>query len=146
MNSSLLLVVFVGLLMGVVGCADHFVLYGSGTKASETRQLKTFDQIEIRGAADVDVTVGQQPQSVTIEADDNVLPIIETTIRGSTLVISNRENYRPRTPVRVTVVIPSLVGAGVSGSGSVRAMGVKSSSFQIDISGSGDVRIEGSSD
>jgi hypothetical protein len=146
MNSALLFVGCIGLLMGVVGCADHFVLYGSGTKASETRQLAAFDQIEIRGAADVDVTVGQQPQLVTVEADDNVLPILETSVRGSTLVISSRENYRPRTPVHVTVVIPSLVGASVSGSGSVRATGVKSSSFAIDISGSGDVKAEGTSD
>ena len=148
MNNALLLAgCMIGLFMGVVGCADHFVRYGSGTKASETRQLATFDQIEIRGAADVDVTVSQQqPQSVVVEADDNVLPIIETSIRGSTMVISNRENYRARTPVRVTVVIPSLVGASVSGSGSVRATGVKSSSFAIDISGSGDIRTEGSSD
>jgi hypothetical protein len=128
------------------GCGGYSVgVIGSGTKTSELRQLEPFTRIEIRGAANADVVVGQ-PQSVTVEADDNILPIIETYVRGDTLVISNKDNYRPKTPVMVRVVVPELAGASVSGSGTVRATGIKTSAFAIDIRGSGNVTTQGTAD
>jgi hypothetical protein len=132
------------MLFGGAGCgADIATLMGSGTRASEMRQLDPFTRIEIRGAADTDVSVGQ-PQSVQIEADDNILPIIESYVSNGTLVITSKGRYRPRTPVLVHIIVPELNGVSVPGSGTVAAKGIKSSDFSIDISGSGNVMVVGS--
>jgi hypothetical protein len=131
------------MLFGASGCAtDVAALVGSGTRASEMRQLEPFTRVEIRGAADTDVVVGE-PQSVQIEADDNILPIVETYVSSGTLVVATRQNYRSRAPMRVHVVVPALSGISVPGSGELRASGVKAGDFTIALSGSGNIIVNG---
>src|SRR5689334_10034881 len=59
---------------------------GSGRIATETREASGFSAIDLRGIGRVVVTVGEQ-EAVTIEAEDNILPRISTTVRDGTLVL-----------------------------------------------------------
>jgi hypothetical protein len=55
---------------------------GSGKAATETRALPEFQAIELSGSMDLKVRQGS-PQSVQVQADDNLLPLLETVVEGS---------------------------------------------------------------
>lgn len=119
---------------------------GSGKIESETRQLEEFDTISIRYPGEFIVRQGKQP-SVTIEADDNLLPQLKTDIRGGTLVIENSEkNYsqrvRPSEDVKIVITVTSLKEINFSAAGTLQVDGLKADSFELKISGAGDSTIK----
>ncbi|MGI0149313.1 MAG: GIN domain-containing protein, partial [Thermoplasmata archaeon] len=92
---------------------------GSGKVATASRELPPFTRIEILGSSDVEASVGGA-QNVTVEADDNILPMITTEVHNGALVISSRGSFMSRSTVRVTLSVPALEGVSVTGSGDVR--------------------------
>ena len=118
---------------------------GSGVAKSETRDLPVFTRIESSGSADitvmVDGTAGKQ--EFTIEGDDNILPVIDIEVKDDKLVISSRESYRTRTPIKITITLAALNEARIGGSGSIVANGVAAKDFGVHIAGSGDIKISG---
>lgn len=141
---------------------------GSGTVATQTRQVSDFQAIKLAGSFQVKVRQTGR-EAVEVKADDNLLPLIETVVEsdGSTRTLHLRwkrgENVRTRNDVVVTVEVAKLgavasVGAGdltidglktpslalsLSGSGDARVNDLSTDSFDLSISGSGDVRASG---
>jgi hypothetical protein len=129
--------------VGVVGSMGPAVK-GSGVAKTETRDVGAFTKIQIEGSGNVTITVDpSQPPSFVLEADDNILPLVETTVHGDTLIISSKESYSTRIGVRATVVVASLEAAHISGSGDLVAHGVNSKSFDTHITGSGNIKLDG---
>jgi len=129
-----------------VGCMNTFnKVKGSGISKTETRTVEAFHAVTLNGSAEVTITVGPQ-QSVTITADDNVLPIIETDVHGGDLVIGNRESYDTKVGVKVAIVTPTLSAFELNGSGDVTIVGLSGQSFSAKIRGSGDISADGSVD
>lgn len=140
-------VIVFALMLSMVGCITGWdggpTIEGSGTSASEKREVPAFTRVRLDGAADVKITVGQA-QSVTVNADDNIVPIIVTEVRGGdTLVITSRQSYTARARVRVDITVESLEAVTILGSGNVEASGVKSPHFAATVNGSGDVTLQG---
>jgi hypothetical protein len=135
------------LVMSLVGCVVTFGdgVKGSGEKASETRDVESFNRIKLTGSSEVIVTIGE-PQSVTVEADDNLLDIITTEVRGGSLVISARESYSSRVGVTVTITAPELRGVSITGSGDVSVEDLEVESFETSVTGSGDITARGQAD
>ena len=129
------------------GCANGSGarVQGSGVAKTETRGVGGFHAVRLDGAADVNVTVGERTE-VTVTADDNVLPVIETQVQGGTLVIGNRESYDSRVGVRVTIVTPSLDEFELNGSGNVTVKGLSGGTFSAKIRGSGNLTADGTVD
>lgn len=125
---------------------------GSGTSASEMRNLAAFEAVATSGAMDLVLRQGAQ-QSVQVQADDNLLSLLETVVEpgrnGSTLKVRWKDqgwgwrNIQTRSKVLVTVVVPKLTGVSVAGSGDVRVESFNTPSLQLSLSGSGDARLEG---
>ena len=63
----------------------HFIT-GSGNIISETRAIGNFNGISAAGGFNVEVKIGPVSE-VIVEADDNVMKYIETTVSGNTLKI-----------------------------------------------------------
>lgn len=120
---------------------------GSGHVISESRTVPGFTAVELQGSADVKVVPGGT-QSVIVEADDNIVPLIETTVRDGTLVISNKPNTNITTPngVRVTVTMNNPTHIALSGSGSMTVSGVSGPDLAVDLAGSGEVTVNGTAD
>jgi hypothetical protein len=120
------------------------IVKGSGVVASESRPMSNFDSIRLEGSADVTVSFGDSA-SVVVEAEDNILPLIETFVRGSELVI----RWKPLTtvseaePVRVTVTMKSLKAASLPGSGNITIAGMNGGEVELDLPGSGDITADG---
>ncbi len=118
---------------------------GSGKIRSEFRKVGDFDAISVQGAADVRVTIGGA-QSVKIETDDNILPLIETTLDGRTLVIGSKSSYNATHGVRVTVNAAKFSKMSILGSGDAEVRGVVGPDFEAVVKGSGDVTASGWAD
>jgi hypothetical protein len=115
---------------------------GSGVPKTEQRQVGDFDTITLAGSAQVNVTVGPEVL-VTVEADDNVVPVIETKVKGDTLVISHTEQYDSKVGVKVTITTPRLKGVALAGSGDINVNGISGDDFSASITGSGDITAVG---
>ena len=132
------------ILLAVAGCS---VVNGSGNVKTESRQVSGFTKIDLAGSGEV--TIDQGPaESLTIEADDNVLPALTSEVSGSTLKLGTkpRTTVRTRSPIRYRVTVKDLTGVSLSGSGSVTAKGMQLSALRADISGSGTINISGSAE
>ncbi len=121
---------------------------GSGQTATEARNLADFQAIALAGSMDLLVRQGPT-QSVQVEADDNLLPLLETVVetRNSvpTLVVrwKRGESYRTRGKVRVTVVVPRLSAVAAAGSGDITLEALNTPALNVVLSGSSDVRFSG---
>jgi hypothetical protein len=118
---------------------------GSGVMKTETRQVDAFTRIEIRGGATIDASIGKE-QSLTVEAEDNILPLIDTTVKNGTLVVGNSTSYSSDKGVKLHIVVPSLQGLKITGAGEVNITGLKEPKFMLDLRGAGNVKMDGSTD
>jgi hypothetical protein len=118
---------------------------GSGKLASEKRAIGPVEQIELQGALDVIATAGAEP-TLTVEADDNLLPIVVTKVQGNRLVVRTTENYRTELGIKVTLTTPAIHAVILTGSGDVHAGGLAGKEFEAALSGSGDIVASGKVD
>jgi hypothetical protein len=121
------------------------LVQGSGVAKTERREVPSFTEVESSGSATVTIQVGQPP-SLVIEADDNLLPLIEATVEGHRLRIGSRSPYTTRAGVKVTITVPELDAVRVSGSSDLTATGITAKDFDTELSGSGKVRLSGKVD
>jgi hypothetical protein len=118
------------------------VVVGSGTRASETRDLATFDTIVLEGSADITISPGEEHQRV-VTADDNIVPLILTESANGRLRISAKESYSTRQGVTIAITMSVLEELVLNGSGDIKAAGVAKDELDIRINGSGDVTVKG---
>lgn len=139
--------VVAGSLVAAAPAADAAVS-GSGTMASETRSVGEFDAVAQEGSIDVVIRQATR-ESVQVQAEDNVLPIVETVVEsganGRTLKIRFRrgEWVRHHKPVTVTVDAVRLGAIASSGSGDLHVQTMKTPRLKVSLSGSSDARIDG---
>jgi hypothetical protein len=115
---------------------------GSGKVVAEERRVSEFKTIKLKGIGRVVLTQGQT-HSITIQTDDNIMPLIETGVQNDQLVISQGNyNLRPTT-LDYHITVAHLKGIAISGSGEVIGKSCfVSDNFYAKISGSGDMALE----
>jgi Putative auto-transporter adhesin, head GIN domain len=117
---------------------------GSGKVVQETRSVSGFNQIELAVSGDVYVQQGET-ESLTIEGEDNILPLITTEVQGSRLVIGSK----PAISINVMrslvfhITVKDLRGLKISGSGNFNVGQVQTSDMDLQISGSGQISLDG---
>jgi hypothetical protein len=116
---------------------------GSGVVASENREVGEFRRIQLFAVATVEARVGEGP-SLRIETDDNVLPLITTTVNDGALKIVAERRYNLQGSVKITVSVPVLDRVEVIGVGNISAEGVSGDRFGVTIAGFGNVDASGS--
>jgi len=118
---------------------------GSGVIETQTRELGDFSSVAIRYPGEVVVKQGPDP-SVTITADDNLLPQLKTGIRDDSLFIENGEadwdlRVRPTKPVVISITVPELKELDFSSAGILTIDHFQGDDLNINISGAGDVNL-----
>jgi len=150
MNNKLLVTLMVVALV-ISACSvvqDRLnVVRGSGNVTSETRDISGVTSVDLAGAADVDITFGDV-ESLVVEAEDNIVPLIETEVENGRLVIGTKSNtsYSNTRPVTVHVTMKSLEAVSLSGSGSITVQNFQGETIRVDLSGSGDINVSGTAD
>lgn len=87
------------MLMAIItfGCtASAEQVKGSGKVISIERKIEPFSELKLNGVFNVMISQGEK-ESLTIEADDNLVDLIESTKDGDTLIVKqkNKSNFKP---------------------------------------------------
>jgi hypothetical protein len=142
-------VVAVALATAVSACSSttDSAVTGSGDLITESRDVDDFSTIALSGSGNV-IIEQNGTESLSIEAEDNLLSVLTSDVSSGTLQLGTREGttLRPTLPVTYHVTVEDLAGLQLSGSGSVTAAGITTPAISIDISGSGDVSVDGTAD
>ena len=115
---------------------------GSGNVITESREVSDFNEIVLGGTGRVIVEV-TGTESLTIEAEDNIMPLLETRVRNGRLRLDTSGSISPTVEIVYTITAETLDGLVISGSGVAEAEAVDGTDFRADISGSGNVEVEG---
>ena len=117
---------------------------GSGVRKTEKRDLPAFTSIETSGAFEVEVTC-QKAASVEIEADDNLLSLIETEVRDGVLHITTTRHYSATGAILLRISLPNLAGVKSTGAGTFRISDLKNDNFAVSSMGAATVMVSGQS-
>jgi hypothetical protein len=143
----------VGMSLAVVaftGCGFGPQVKGSGNLVQEERETPDFVVLQVEDGIEATVVVdANQPKSVRVVGDDNLVALVRTFREGSnTLRVYFRDEdvwgWTSSNPLRVEVTVPSLEALSRSGGGTVDVSGnVNHPAFDLQASGGGTVRVRG---
>lgn len=142
MKKALLLMVLCSLACGCHFAGKMHGVTGSGVRKTEKRELSPFTSISTDGAFEIAV-VCQQPQTLEIEGDDNLLPLVRTEVRNGVLRINNEGSYSTRIPMKIKISVPSIEGITANGAGTIEVSHLKNDRFDIDSKGAPTIRVSG---
>jgi hypothetical protein len=117
---------------------------GSGKVITEKRVVSDFTSIDLSCSADLQLEQGS-PLAVSIEGEDNIVPLIETPVSGGVLHIDAKPNTAILTTRKliVYVTVPELESLRLTGSGDAEVGEWEAGSLKLETSGSGDILFDG---
>jgi hypothetical protein len=116
---------------------------GSGKIVNETRDVHGYSQVVF--SAPGELTIEQNGQEgLFIEADDNLLQYIKTSVKGDILYIYVEPDILqlyPSKPIRYSLDAATLTHVSLNGSGSIHSDELIASNLDFDLNGSGNISI-----
>ncbi len=115
---------------------------GSGNISKQNRELGHFTALATSLGGSVEIRIGNT-ESISIETDDNLLPLIETVIENGTLRIrpvKKDMQLEPRT-LKIVVQAKTVERIAVGGTGTVDADRLHGQKLVFDIGGSGAISV-----
>ena len=114
---------------------------GSGVVKEETRAVANFSKLVLALPATVTLTQGGT-ESLTISADDNILPLLTTRVDGDELIVEGDRSrgFFTKNEIKIRLNVKNLSGVNIRGSGDVIGDQIKGDKLEIAIAGSGDVK------
>jgi hypothetical protein len=114
---------------------------GNGKIIKQDRTLSPFSSIEISGAYSVYVKQ-DSIQSVSVEADENLLPLITTKVENNKLVIDNKKNIHGSKDLKIYISVAECDDISISGDVEFNSDGkIKAKEMDVDISGMGNLNM-----
>ena len=136
--------VALALLAVVLLVAACSVTRGSGQVATASRPVSGFTKVELSGTGELTIEK-TGTDSLTISAEDNILPRLTSEISGDTLTLGTEPNTSivPTKPITYSLTVKDLTGLAVSGSGNIQVANLTAAALSIKISGSGTITAGG---
>ena len=117
---------------------------GNGVIKKETREVSDYTSLLSKGSMNVQISYGNS-NNIVVEADENLLPYIETTVEDGKLTIKSKKNVNLKSTSKMTVYVSmtKLNSLQLSGSGNINGEGAFSNPGKTDIgiSGSGNIKL-----
>jgi len=138
---ELLLTIFLLVITG--SCNSHGVR-GSGNVVTESRSVAGFNSVKLKGTGQVMIEENGS-ESLTITADDNLMPYLTTEINGSQLVLGTKDNtnLNPSKDIIYKLAVKDLNAIEMGGVGSVDAKGIRTEKLKVVLGGSGSISASG---
>ena len=120
-------------------------------KITRNLDLAGFDRIEISGVYEMNVAVGAD-YSIELSGPQDEMDWVEASVKNGVLILDQRDRERgekrrrwhnSREGIDAVITLPSLIGVDVTGVVDGEISGIDSERFDIDISGVGDVDLDG---
>jgi hypothetical protein len=113
---------------------------GSGVVVEETRDVASFDSIKVEGSLSVHLSLGQ-PGPLRIKAEDNLIPLVIATVKGSELTLRTEGSYNTEVGIEVYATIADIHSIKTSGSTDVSCQGeLKADEVNLEASGSSEIQ------
>lgn len=120
------------------------VVRGSGNVVSEEREVSGFSAVTLAGVGRL-VIDQSGSESLTITADDNLLPYIETSVRGNSLLISIRNNttFDDVSELTYQLTVNDLDRLQLDGGGDVAINNLQAVDWSLELNGAGRITVSG---
>lgn len=117
---------------------------GSGNIKKQSRELAHFTGVSLQLPANLELRLGAA-ESITIETDDNLLPLIDSSIDNGVLKLRpTKRNAQLQTRhMKIIVTAKEVDRLSLGGSGSIDADALRGKKLQFDLGGSGSIRLKG---
>jgi hypothetical protein len=116
---------------------------GSGVVKEATRDVQKFSRLELELPANVMVVqvAASESESLSIQADDNVIPLIKSDVSNGVLrIYGDRERgFSTKNEIKMKLNVKTLDGIELKGSGDVFGESLTGDKLDIIVRGSGDV-------
>ncbi len=119
-------------------------LRGSGIAKTESREAAGFSAISSKSIGKI--TIQQTgKESLTITADDNILPLLESRVADNVLYLTMKKDtsFTPTKPIEFVVEVKSLEDLKIDGVGSMEVKDIQGKQLSIDFDGVGSMTIAG---
>jgi hypothetical protein len=118
------------------------VVTGSGKRTTETRQVSGFDKVLLEGSGEIELQQGDK-EALSIEADENVLPLIRSEVVNGRLELGFKPNINISlsTSVVYHLTVKDIHAVTLAGSGKLTSTALKTDNLALSIPGSGEIRI-----
>jgi hypothetical protein len=119
----------------------------SSNVTSESRDVSDFSEVELNGIGNLSI---QQTgsESLTVEAEEDVLPKLKTEVENNRLIIGPESNTSIHTnkPINYTLTVKDLNALKLAGSGHIEAEDIDTDELAVTINGAGDAKMAGRAD
>lgn len=140
-----LTLVVLALLLANAACNVGFprVVRGSGNIATKSFDVSGFDQVELGMFGDVHIEQGDS-ESLTVETDDNILPLLEVKVKDGKLILTaeNVVNLDPSSTITFRVTVKELSAVIADSSGDFFVEPITGERLDVYVNASGDVTLE----
>jgi hypothetical protein len=118
-----------------------FTQESKGTAVRQERNVSSFDAIEAGGAFRIFLTQGGQ-QKVVVEAEENYIEDIETSVKGGTLSISTKRNLKDPGVMNIYITFERLKKIDISGACQVTSENrMKLNDLEVECSGAAKITL-----
>lgn len=131
-----ILIASIASILTIASCS-RYRIEPSGIIVTDTRNITGFRNITVEDGLNVEI-VPSDSESVAVEADDNVVPFIETYTTGSNLIIKIKNNtwIKGHPHIKVTVNATELTAVSGSGGSQINSTGIiNDEKFLLELSG-----------
>lgn len=124
--------------------AEMTIVEGNGVLATEERPVPGVTSFTVATAGNVTVRLGS-PASVSVTAEENVLPRLTSSVNGGHLNLGSEPfvTLRLHRPISYTLTVPELRAITVSSSGSVTTPLLTTPSLALNVRSSGSIETAG---
>jgi hypothetical protein len=135
--------------MTLMACSVPFIniVRGSGVLATETREVSDFDSVQLNGSGKLLITEGEIA-SLSIEAEDNLLSSLTSSVVGNTLKLGYEDRFWQKTLLPTQTIlyhltVPNLEAVTLNGANSLEMESLTTDVLVITLNGAAQVKIDG---
>ncbi|MBO9573053.1 MAG: DUF2807 domain-containing protein [Chitinophagaceae bacterium] len=149
--------------LAVISLSSCKKVIGTGPVVSESRTTASFSEIEFSVPGSIRY-IDSETREIIIEAQRNIIDVIETRVSDNKLKVYVRDNTNIRSHEEITITVKgpgvnriALQGSGnleipgaftptnarlsISGSGNMTVDNIETNSLEVNISGSGNIKV-----
>ena len=128
-------------LLGGVSTDDEPVI-GSGHQATETRAVSGFHSVRVSGVGRL-ILEQTGSESLTVTADDNILPLVTTEVVDGQLRIATEGSFSTRNPITYRLTVRELDEMVLSGAAIAEATRLDGDLLRVTVTGASVVSAAG---
>ncbi len=141
LKKYIMLLLILCLIIAASGCTING--WGSGNLTNETKDANGARQVTLDGMGTIVLKQGNK-ESLTIEAEDNIIPHIQSKLEGDKLSISYDTNTpTPTKDVKFYLTVKDINSIIISGAGKIQSEGFKTKTMRISMDGAGNGDLAG---